>query len=139
MFHRLLRLALLLLNGLVGLTAVGGGLLLVTGADRFPREWLDGSPFGDYVLPGVILIAVGLSAVAAFVAVLLRPSVAGVASIVAGIVLVGWIAGEVVILQQNAAASSPRSATEPFYAVVGIAVALLGAMSLRPRREGWAR
>jgi hypothetical protein len=131
---RLLRLTLLALTGLIAVTAVSGGVLIAAGIDKFPPEWLDGTPFGDYLLPGIILFAVGLSSAGAFVAVLARRPFAAVASIVAGIVMVGWIAGEVVLVQQNSAVTSPRSAMEPLYAALGMAVALLGAVSLGSRR-----
>ncbi|HZU18740.1 MAG TPA: hypothetical protein VFD01_19340 [Candidatus Dormibacteraeota bacterium] len=38
------------LNGLVALTAIGGGIAFVTGleADRLPTSLLDGTPFISY-------------------------------------------------------------------------------------------
>jgi hypothetical protein len=44
----------------VALTALGGGIALATGleADRFPLDWLRGTPFRNYVIPGLILAGV---------------------------------------------------------------------------------
>ena len=43
----------------VGLGAVYGGVSLLTDAEGFGmrEEWLDGSPFPDYTVPGVVLLA----------------------------------------------------------------------------------
>ena len=53
--------ALLILAGFVALTAIGGGIALAAGleGERFPAEWLEGSPFEDYRVPGLILAGVG--------------------------------------------------------------------------------
>lgn len=127
------RLVLLALDGFVALTAVGGGLLLVLEIDRFPAEWLADSPFADYRLPGLILIGVGLVAGGAFVAALRRSVRGGFASVLAAVVLLGWLAGEVVLLQRNGAAQDPRSPTEALYAAVAVLIAVLGLLQLRQR------
>jgi hypothetical protein len=129
------RVALILLDGFVALTAVGGGLLMVAGIDRFPPEWLEGSPFSDYTLPGLILTLVGVVAAVAALAAGRRVDRAAVASAFAGAVLVGWIAGEIVLLQRNGAEQDPRSPTEAIYFVVGVAIAVLGILSAAGRRS----
>jgi len=44
---------------LLGLGALGGGIALVAKPDgsimQFPVAWLDGSPFSDYLVPGLLL------------------------------------------------------------------------------------
>ena len=40
------------------LNAFGGGYYGMQGAEGVPLEWLEGSPFKDYFLPGLILFAV---------------------------------------------------------------------------------
>ena len=44
--------------GLVGVAAVYGGAMLLADPTGLgvKREWLDGSPFSDYTLPGVVLL-----------------------------------------------------------------------------------
>ena len=86
-------LALLVFNGL---TAVGGGLALIT--EWIPRQesWVEHTDFASGYFPGVILMAVvgGSSLIAALA---MTKKIAGwqLASIVAGAVMVCWIIGEV--------------------------------------------
>jgi membrane protein DedA with SNARE-associated domain len=60
------------------------------------------------------------------------PRAGAAASIVAGVVLVGWIAGEVLILS----APEARSWTEVVYAAVGLAMLILGLRAWRSERTG---
>ena len=101
---RILRGVLVALDAFVGLTALGGGVSLMTGTDAFPASWLEGTPFSSYVVPGLILAtAVGGSAIAATIAVAAGRRFGALASIVAGVVLMGWISGEVLLLKQPSA------------------------------------
>jgi len=59
--RRDLRLCLLRpVDGLVALTAVGGGIALSTGleGDRCPPELLNRTPFTSYVVPGILLAGI---------------------------------------------------------------------------------
>lgn len=128
------RVALTVLDGFAALSAVGGGIAVASGVDKFPPEWLSGSPFDGYLVPGLILaVAVGGSATIAAVAVVqnLRPG--PLLSVAAGAIMIGWMAGEVAILNQNSAATSPRSPTEAVNLVVGVAMVALGAALARRR------
>lgn len=51
---------LVALNGFTALTAVWGGIALMTGAkgERFPARLLEGTPFDSYTIPGLILAGV---------------------------------------------------------------------------------
>jgi hypothetical protein len=130
-----IRFALFVLDISAAVSAIIGGIAVAAGTDRFPHEWLAGSPFGDYVIPGAILaVAVGGTATVAAVATARAPRLGGPASVVAGAVLMGWILGELLVLNQNSAATSPRSAVEPIYFVVGLAMAALGAVLWRRGR-----
>ena len=40
------------------LNAFAGGYYGMSGAEDVPREWLEGSPFEDYFIPGLILFLV---------------------------------------------------------------------------------
>jgi hypothetical protein len=83
----------------VALTAVGGGITLAIGFDKFPPEWLTGTPFRSYVIPGFILaVVVGGSAAAAAAAVLRKASTGALVSLLAGAILLGWLLGERLIL-----------------------------------------
>ncbi len=90
--HKVL-LGLLLFNGL---TAVVGGLALMT--DWIPEQtsWLRHTDFSSNYFPGVILMAVvGGSSLIAAAALLKRSDGWQLASIVAGTIMVFWIIGEV--------------------------------------------
>lgn len=86
-------LALLLFNGV---SAVGGGLALMT--DWIPEQasWVRETDFASNYFPGVILMAVvgGTSLIAA-TALTKRSDGWQLASIVAGTVMLAWIVGEV--------------------------------------------
>lgn len=64
------------LSGLLAfmvINAFGGGVDGVSGAPGVPIEWLDGTPFRSYFVPGlVLLVIVGGSALGASVAVAVR-------------------------------------------------------------------
>jgi hypothetical protein len=60
---------------------------------------LQGTPFSDYTLPGLILaIVVGGSSLVAAATVFMQREVAVLISAAAGLVLAGWIVGEVILL-----------------------------------------
>jgi hypothetical protein len=64
---------LIVFEVLMGLAAVGGGLdLVLTNGQlmRMPAELLRGSPFGSYLIPGLVLLAVGIASLASAAAVL---------------------------------------------------------------------
>ncbi|HWJ08872.1 MAG TPA: hypothetical protein VNS46_05815 [Nocardioides sp.] len=86
-------LGLLLFNGL---TAMGGGLALMT--DWIPEQasWVRDTDFSSNYFPGVILMAVvGGSSLIAATALLKRSEGWQLASLVAGTIMVFWIIGEV--------------------------------------------
>lgn len=88
-----LLLGLLLFNGV---SAVAGGLALMT--DWIPEQppWVQDTDFSSNYFPGVILMAVvGGSSLIAAVALLKRSDGWQLASIVAGSIMVVWIVGEV--------------------------------------------
>src|ERR1700686_2744041 len=60
MKHKGIRITLAVIEALIGLGAIGGGLAILTGAfdQWFPVDWLQGTPFSDYTIPGLILLIV---------------------------------------------------------------------------------
>ncbi|MGD0247569.1 MAG: hypothetical protein ABSB75_00805 [Candidatus Limnocylindrales bacterium] len=123
MSTRRTRLVLLAVDGLVALAAIGGGATMLTGLDKFPPAWLEGTPFSSYVIPGLLLaLFVGGSAAVATATLLVARNWSGQASIVAGAVLMGWLVGEVLILKQPSAPSP----TEVFFFVIGLIMLALG-------------
>ena len=79
------RAVLLDLNLFLGVTAVAGGVALLTGWIKMPLSSLAGSPFSDYTVPAILLVgAVGGTALLAAWLVHLKLSVGVPASVVAG-------------------------------------------------------
>ena len=125
MWIGIFRIALLVLDIFVTLTAIGGGIALATGLEgnRIPTEWLEGTPFKSYVVPGLVLaVVVGGSAAVATIATFDSRDAGGVVSIFAGAILSGFIVAEVFILNQP----SPWNWTEVFYFATGLLMITLG-------------
>ena len=93
------RRTLVALQLLVAVNAIGGSIYAFGGAPDVPREWLEGTPFDSYLVPGVILlVAVGGAMTVAAGSLLLRHPRAPEASIGAGLVLIGWITVQMLII-----------------------------------------
>ena len=82
------RIGLLALDAFVAFTAIYGAIFVVP---TIPLEWLKRGPFTDYTVPALALgILVGGSALVAAVLLLVRPSVGALATIGAGIMIIGF-------------------------------------------------
>ncbi|MCB0110978.1 MAG: hypothetical protein KDE53_33890 [Caldilineaceae bacterium] len=104
MEDRTLQIVIAILTGFIALTAIGGGIALLVGLEdaRFPLEWLRGTPFTDYTIPALLLaIVVGGSALVACVTIILGHGWGVLASIVAGVIMMGYIVVEYLILKQS--------------------------------------
>lgn len=100
---RLCGATLFVANVFVALTAVFGGITLSLGVDKFPAQWLVGTLFHSYLIPGLILaVIVGGSATAAAVIALRNSHHGAFLSIIAGAILLGWLLGERLILPNAA-------------------------------------
>ena len=116
--------------------ALGGGAELVAsprgGIIKVPLRDLNGSPFSDFLIPGIILFVVlGVGPLVVAWALIRRPPSATLEALnpvrheywgwtlsgVIGVGLVIWIAVEVLII--------PFTFLQPFYAAVGIVIVLL--------------
>lgn len=92
---------LLALHLFNGLTAVGGGLALMVGWIPGQPKWVENTGFTTNYFPGVILMAVvGGSALVAAVAAVKRIDGWALSSIVAGLIMVFWIVGEVASIRE---------------------------------------
>jgi hypothetical protein len=126
-----LRLVIGVITGFIALTAIGGGIALLTGAEgaRFPLEWLEGTPFNDYTIPALLLtIAVGGSSLAACISLFRNLKNGSVLSLVAGNMMVGFIVVEVLILKQVPPGPTP---IEQIYFVLGFTTILLAGLLWR--------
>ena len=90
---------LLAIELIVSLCAVAGGVALITGGIKIPIEWLAGTPFRSYVLPGLILFfAVGGSNLAAAYTVLACCQSARITSQLAGGILAIWVITQIAVI-----------------------------------------
>jgi hypothetical protein len=81
------------------LNAFGGGYYGMAGAKDVPREWLEGSPFDNYFIPSLVLfVVVGVSLLAAAIAVFAGLRLARRAALAAGFVVLGWITVETLVI-----------------------------------------
>lgn len=86
--HKLLRVFLIIQTLFLGITAVLGGLALVTGWNSPPLSELNGSVFKDFTIPGISLfLIVGGSGFCAAVSLFRKSQLANVFSIAAGAVI----------------------------------------------------
>jgi hypothetical protein len=82
------RYGLLALDAFVAFTAIYGAIFVVP---TIPLEWLKHGPFTDYTVPALALgILVGGSALAAAGLLLVRPGAGAAATVVAGIMIIGF-------------------------------------------------
>lgn len=97
-----MRLRLLLgLLAFNALTATLGAVSLIAGINNPPQSWLAATPFSSYVVPGLILgVVVGGSSLLALIAFVRREGFAPTAAFIAGLILIGWILGEVLFIKQ---------------------------------------
>ncbi len=84
----------------VGAVYGGVGLIADNSIGMLP-EWLDGTPFTSWALPGVfLLLVVAAPMTTAAVAELRRLRWAYAASVLAGAAMVGWIIAQLLIIQR---------------------------------------
>lgn len=125
MRDKIIRIIIGVLSAFIALTAIGGGIAMLTGADRFPVEWLQGTPFADYTLPALVLtVVVGGSALLAALLIFMQRAWGVRVAIAAGVLLIGFVGVEVLILKQT-----PPGPTwiEMMYWILGAVVAGLAA------------
>jgi hypothetical protein len=97
--YRILRILLIILNAFLGVTAVLGGIGLLTGVVAPPLEMLEGSIFSSYVIPGLaLLVIVGGSALVAMRMVLRNDPRGALASAGAGAAIMAFEVVEVMVI-----------------------------------------
>jgi len=107
------------IESLVAVNALGGMAYALGGAPGVPEEWLDDTPFGSYLVPGLYLgVVVGGSSLAAAYATIRDPRRARVAAFGSSAVMVSWIVAQVAVIGY-------RSPLQPLVAATGVAVAHL--------------
>ncbi|HVB10984.1 MAG TPA: hypothetical protein VNM16_11545 [Bacillota bacterium] len=122
----------------LGIGALAGGLGLILAPDGsgfgFSTALLAGSPFTSFLVPGIILFTVlGIGPLVAAVLTLRRSPAAPTLALVVGILLVGWIVVEMVIMAHLG------GVLWAFYLLLGVAIAaqsqVISRCSQRPTKR----
>lgn len=121
-------LALLLLLGFQGLSGVAGGLVLVYDSSGstigLPLELLEESPFGDYLVPGLVLLLVlGVAPCVVAIALWNRRRWARMAGLFVGGALVLWIGVQIALIGYRA-----EPPLQIVYGVIGVTIAGLATL-----------
>jgi hypothetical protein len=81
------------------LNAFAGGYYGMSGAEDVPREWLEGTPFDDYFIPGLVLfVIVGGSFMAAAIAVFAKLHRGRAAALAAAAIVLAWLVVELALI-----------------------------------------
>ena len=113
------RRAIAMIDAVVGLNAVGGMVYALKGAEAVPREWLEGTPFDDYRIPGLYLgTIVGGTCMAAAVAAARDDRRAHAAALASSAAMLSWIAAQVALIGY-------RSPLQPAIGAAGLTVGWL--------------
>lgn len=120
-------------TGFVALTAISGGIAILTGLDEFPIAWLEGTPFTDYNVPAIILTGVvGGSSLLATIMLFVKEEIGIILSIAAALDLCGFVMVEIQILKQQ---PPGPTATEIFYLLLGATICILGVMLFIKKKQ----
>lgn len=133
--QRIARGALLVISAFIALTAIPGAIWVVP---TIPIEWLKRGPFTDFTLPALALGFVGVLAAATFVALVIRPWLGAIASIVTGAAMVAFELVEIVVVGwtlSDPGPAYPQSWLQLVYLVLGSAQAILGLVLWRRTRD----
>lgn len=134
--HRAGRLAIALL-AFLGFGAVGGGVALILSPDGSAMHWdrsmLAGSPFADFLVPGLILVGLfGLGSLATAITGLRRAPIAPFLAFAIGCAQMIWIVVELAIIGQ-------LSFLHPTLFAIGLAIAAAAVPWGWPTFVAWRR
>jgi hypothetical protein len=120
MSNKILRILLILLDGFLAITAIAGGLGLLTGVNAPPVSDLAGSPFPDYTIPGLALLVLvgGTASVATYLTVRRHQSAALVSALAAAMIILFEIVEVLVIGMPPGVARN----LQVFYLILGLII-----------------
>jgi hypothetical protein len=128
-----LRILLIVLTAFLALTAIAGGIGLLSGTNAPSTELLKGSPFHNYTVPGLaLLVIVGGCALVATILLLRRHPFGALAAGAAGAIIIGFEIVEALVI-----GSPPGIARnlQIFYFTLGLLILLLAAAWWRVERR----
>jgi len=115
-------LVLIIFQGISGLAGGIGLILDPSGKSlQIPLSWLDGSPFSNYLIPGLILFVVlGLYPLVVFYGLLKKIIWSWLAAFILGPALIIWIGVEIIIIGYHA-----QPPLQLIYGLVGLIILFL--------------
>jgi hypothetical protein len=121
------RIALLVLHALVAISAIGGAIWVVP---TMPLDWIKSGPFDDWTIPALALGLVGALAAGSFVAVLVKPWLGALGSVVTGAAMIAFELVEIAVvgwtLSDQELNGYVQAWFQPIYLAVGSGQLLLG-------------
>ena len=119
-----------------GFSGVLGGVMLVkdpTGESLFMKlEWLTGTPFNDFLIPGIILLAFnGMGNLVGVIVTIAKKARRAEYAMVFGMIMMIWIITQVIMLGY-------LSVLQPLYFFTGLIQLILGALAWKKSRIGLA-
>ena len=131
MKHIGIRIALAVIEACIGLGAIGGGIALLIGAmgQWLPVAFLQGTPFSDYIIPGLILtVVVGGGMLLAAATQFIQREWAVLLSAAMGLIMIGWEIVEVAIIDRYEQAVVPSTVVQQvLFSVLGLVIIGLSA------------
>lgn len=116
---KMVRYSMGVLLAFAALNAFGGGYYAMAGAEGVPLEWLEGSPFRSYLIPGIFLFGiVGGAFLTAAILAFVRSRHARMAAFLAVAVVFGWLVVQMMIIGYV-------SWMQPVTAIVALVILLL--------------
>ena len=133
MLHRILRIALIILDAFLALTAFAGGIGLLAGLNAPPPELLNGLFFGSYIIPGLSLfLIVGGCALAAAILLLCRHTLGSLVALASGVIIIGFEIVEVLVI---GSAPGVARTLQVFYSTLGLLIAVIAAVMVLIERR----
>ncbi|MCJ7468182.1 MAG: hypothetical protein MUO53_16000 [Maribacter sp.] len=133
--EKVARLSIVVLLVVLALAAMGGGWLLIDDPSgvsiQIPIDFLSGTPFKDYLIPGIILF-IFIGAFSLFTAILtvLNRKIYSKMAVLEGILLIGWLSIELFL---NSDFYAPTLHL-PLYAI-GVLLIVMGVKIIRIKDE----
>ncbi len=120
-----------MVEAFIGLGAIGGGIALLIGAfaQWLPVEFLQGTPFRDYTIPGLVLtIVVGGGMLLTAATLFLQREVTVLLSAAMGFIMIGWEIVEVAIIDRYEQAVVPSTVVQKvLFSLLGLVIIGLAA------------
>lgn len=117
--RKMVRYSMGVLLAFAALNAFGGGYYAMAGAEGVPLEWLEGSPFRNFLIPGIFLfVVVGGAFLTAAILAFARSRHARMAAFLAVAVVFSWLAVQLSIIGYV-------SWMQPVTAIVALVILLL--------------